>query len=276
MSTIIYDSFINSNVAPYSAAAIGIFNSNGELIDKIATESKQKLGQSEECQQFYEILYNEILPTEDADKLKKILLETRGCKESYVLSSQVLKDCEGTCTKAEWEKFKPAIKRMQEFLRVKQRSTSKLLSKTFCEEMCKEVNANTLTGSWNSIVNDSRLIKCFLENKFIESEDKNKKGKGTYEKKISALQELSKEPQAHQYGKISNQDLRELMEYYLVLKVLRNQINHATETDEKDIQCVQKYLEAKHKKYTTGISIKNIKTILNAALDKLEDILEQQ
>lgn len=35
MSTTIYESFINSNVAPYSAAAIGIFNSNGELINKI-------------------------------------------------------------------------------------------------------------------------------------------------------------------------------------------------------------------------------------------------
>ena len=35
MSTTIYESFISSNVAPYSAAAIGIFNSNGELINKI-------------------------------------------------------------------------------------------------------------------------------------------------------------------------------------------------------------------------------------------------
>jgi hypothetical protein len=35
MSTTIYESFINSNVAPYSAAAIGIFNSNGELVNKI-------------------------------------------------------------------------------------------------------------------------------------------------------------------------------------------------------------------------------------------------
>lgn len=35
MSTIIYDSFINSNVAPYSADAIGVFNSNGELVKKI-------------------------------------------------------------------------------------------------------------------------------------------------------------------------------------------------------------------------------------------------
>jgi hypothetical protein len=35
MSTVIYDSFIKSNAAPYSASAIGIFNSNGELVDKI-------------------------------------------------------------------------------------------------------------------------------------------------------------------------------------------------------------------------------------------------
>ena len=35
LSTTIYESFINSNVAPYSADAIGIFNSNGELINKI-------------------------------------------------------------------------------------------------------------------------------------------------------------------------------------------------------------------------------------------------
>ena len=35
MSTIIYNSFIKYNVAPYSANAIGIFNSNDELIDKI-------------------------------------------------------------------------------------------------------------------------------------------------------------------------------------------------------------------------------------------------
>lgn len=35
MSTIIYDSFVDSNVAPYTADAIGVFNSNGELINKI-------------------------------------------------------------------------------------------------------------------------------------------------------------------------------------------------------------------------------------------------
>ena len=35
MSTIVYESFINSNVAPYSADAIGIFNSAGELVNKI-------------------------------------------------------------------------------------------------------------------------------------------------------------------------------------------------------------------------------------------------
>lgn len=35
MSTTIYDSFIDSNVAPYSADAIGIFNSDGELVKKI-------------------------------------------------------------------------------------------------------------------------------------------------------------------------------------------------------------------------------------------------
>ena len=35
MSTTIYESFIDNNVAPYSADAIGIFNSNGELVNKI-------------------------------------------------------------------------------------------------------------------------------------------------------------------------------------------------------------------------------------------------
>ena len=35
MSTTIYDSFIKSNAAPYSADAIGVFNSNGELVKKI-------------------------------------------------------------------------------------------------------------------------------------------------------------------------------------------------------------------------------------------------
>lgn len=35
MSTTIYESFIKSNVAPYSAEAIGVFNSNGELVNKI-------------------------------------------------------------------------------------------------------------------------------------------------------------------------------------------------------------------------------------------------
>lgn len=35
MSTTIYDSFVDSNVAPYSADAIGIFNSDGELVKKV-------------------------------------------------------------------------------------------------------------------------------------------------------------------------------------------------------------------------------------------------
>jgi hypothetical protein len=39
MSTIIYDSFIKNNVAPYSAAAIGVFNSNGKLVNKISIDN---------------------------------------------------------------------------------------------------------------------------------------------------------------------------------------------------------------------------------------------
>lgn len=35
MSTTIYESFIKDNVAPYSAEAIGVFNSNGELVGKL-------------------------------------------------------------------------------------------------------------------------------------------------------------------------------------------------------------------------------------------------
>ena len=39
MSTTIYESFIKSNVAPYSANAIGIFNSDGVMVDKISIDT---------------------------------------------------------------------------------------------------------------------------------------------------------------------------------------------------------------------------------------------
>jgi len=38
MSSVIYESFIKDNVAPYSADAIGIFNSDGKLINKISID----------------------------------------------------------------------------------------------------------------------------------------------------------------------------------------------------------------------------------------------
>jgi hypothetical protein len=39
MSTNIYNSFINENVAPYSANSIGVFNSDGELVGKIPLDN---------------------------------------------------------------------------------------------------------------------------------------------------------------------------------------------------------------------------------------------
>ena len=48
MSTNIYNSFINENVAPYSANSIGVFNSNGEqlILTESGSNNRPQLGSS--------------------------------------------------------------------------------------------------------------------------------------------------------------------------------------------------------------------------------------
>ena len=81
------------------------------------------------------------------------------------------------------------------------------------------------------------------------------------------------EKQEYFYGKINNKDLQEILEYYLVLKVIRNQINHASESKEEDIQVVKDYLREKNKGYSAEIQVDNIKNILEMALDKTEELV---
>lgn len=97
-------------------------------------------------------------------------------------------------------------------------------------------------------------------------------GVNTYQKKLNSICALSTE--GNSFGSISNSDLKEILEYYLVLKVIRNQINHANEEESEGIKAVEKYLTENRKGYSTFIEVNNIKTILNKAVSKTEELIK--
>lgn len=68
--------------------------------------------------------------------------------------------------------------------------------------------------------------------------------------------------------------MKEILEYYLTLKIIRNQINHANENEEdgNGIEAVEKYLKQEQRGYTTEIRSENIKTLLQKAIDKSEQL----
>lgn len=135
-------------------------------------------------------------------------------------------------------------------------------------KISNKINANERSGALNQIRNNLNVLAMFFENEVQE-----KKETSTYEKKLVSIQRLDN-AEEHDFGKISNTDLKEILEYYLTLKIIRNQINHANENEEdgNGIEAVEKYLKQEQRGYTTEIRSENIKTLLQKAIDKSEQL----
>lgn len=244
-----------------------------KLIDWIDGESKGLPGHDEYSKQFYDILYDEVGKNSLLETFRELIskmAETSGTADV----NQFLNEYQGILAKEEIKKIREAEKRIEEYLDLRYlygngrstRSNSKIFM-----EMDTKINANTREKAWNAINSNKSVQLMILENKVIDTQKEN-----TYQKKLTAIHALD-EADENAFGNISNADLKEILEYYLTLKIIRNQINHASENDDENegIQSVAEYLKQNQKGYSTEIKIENIKTIIGMAIDKTEQLISK-
>ena len=242
-------------------------------IDWIGTKEIDNISSAEYSKQFYDILYDEI--GKEEEEVAFIAMLNKISEESninrYIVESYVRG---GTETK----KIKEGLQRICNYLNQRFLAGGKKFpvhtNQSIYEWADKKITGKTYDKAWNQIKNDVTLCAMFFRNEIPADIDKKKTDKRsvTYAKKIRSIKLLN-EKQEYFYGKINNKDLQEILEYYLVLKVIRNQINHASESKKEDIQVVKDYLREKNKGYSAEIQVDNIKNILEMALDKTEELV---
>lgn len=134
------------------------------------------------------------------------------------------------------------------------RKNTEILPKIYDQEPEK---ANSGKKYLNEIKNKPYLIHYF----FYRDYDLYKKTlSGTYEKKVTALNRLKDGIGQIEQSNIPNHILYNIMRYYLALKLMRNQINHASESNKTDdekyaIEQLEKFHEI-----SMEIEFQNIKT----------------
>ena len=244
-----------------------------KLINWIDGESKGLPGHDEYSKQFYDILYDEIGKNSVIEIFRELvsrMAETGGTADV----NQFLSGYEDILKKEEIEKIRAAEKRIEEYLDLRYihgngRST-RSNNKVFME-LDTRINAGAYKKAWNAIKSNKSAQLMFLENKLTDVQKEN-----TYQKKLAGIHALD-EADENAFGNISNADLKEILEYYLTLKIIRNQINHASENDDENegIHSLEEYLKQSQKEYSTEINIENIKTIISRAIDKAEQLISK-
>lgn len=123
--------------------------------------------------------------------------------------------------------------------------------------------ANKGTGFLNEMKNKSYLIHYFFYNDLDAYE---KTQVGTYESKVVALDRVKENIGKSEQSNVSNQVLYEMMRYYCALKLMRNRINHASESDkENDEKNAIERLEKFHG-ICMEMEFQNIKTMIEMGL----------
>lgn len=242
-----------------------------KLINEFNKMAKVLPGHDAYSVQFYEILFDEIgqgkgfeafrsLVGEMVENGKRLNVEKFLENRGEVFSENVI------------TKIEKAQERVNRYLDLRydwygKRQRLQSSDKVFLK-ISNKINANERSGALNQIRNNLNVLAMFFENEVQE-----KKETSTYEKKLVSIQRLDN-AEEHDFGKISNTDLKEILEYYLTLKIIRNQINHANENEEdgNGIEAVEKYLKQEQRGYTTEIRSENIKTLLQKAIDKSEQL----
>lgn len=234
---------------------------HAKLLSWIESSKKSNhSGSAESAVQFYDVLYDEIGRDDSFAVFSDILRKQKDTGESYKKIAGMMKKEQPDCN---WNRIEGTLENVEGYLgQMYEHGSLCKLPAVVIEEIKKTVNANTKDRARNTIVSNEGVRKLFYYKKNEKEE--------TYPKKVAALERL-KERKDQSYGRIHNQDLLECLEYYLVLKTIRNQINHANESEGYEV--VTEYLKQNRKSYSTEISVDNIVWIITAGVNKIQSII---
>lgn len=233
-----------------------------DLIHWIENDKKtMQSGSAETVKQFYDVLYDEIGKDDSFAAFVDIFNQSLENEESY---KKVISEMKKENSEYEWNRIEKTLEYVEKYLQEKYaRGKDCQLPVKIKDEINDKIKAKTKQKAKNDIRTNPAIQKLF----YYKKKDK----KETYPKKVEALEKL-REREDQRYGRIHNDDLLECLEYYLTLKTIRNQINHANESE--GYETVTEYLEKNKKTYSTEISVSNIYKIVTAGIDKIQSILE--
>ena len=221
------------------------------LVKQLETSTlKESKGSSKEVDNFYKSLYSDVLKS--TDKISEFKRLIRQINEEYALQQKELKQKENSNIKDVIEKFKEGYKDNDEIKKGLERvaafvekhywvnGTHKMKSVNTnqkCSFLGIEINAKSDRAFMNSLEINNDLLYAFVWNdaKKLFDYKKRKKGDGTIAKKILAINAISERTDISKYTeKLTYEKLKDLMLYYLIVKYLRNHINHASENESED------------------------------------------
>lgn len=190
-------------------------------------ERKMKPGATEAGTAFYVELYDSIGGSKElrqfAERLKcgyKAMTERYGSMESLEASR-----FRGLALSMKTDQEKRAVQKIVNFLRTKYEGGEFIIFAPYTKEPLKQ-RPRTMNGFVKMLLNDKHWQHYFLYNDKKRHEELQM---GTYEKKVNALDKLRIYQGNIPESNISNEELYFIMKYYLLLKMLRNRINHASE-----------------------------------------------
>lgn len=253
-----------------------------DLIKKLPETGKRGRGESPEVFNFYTILFKDILDKTASEKIKVFqsnideVITQRSKKGKYATAiEEVWKKCTD-------EKIVRALKRVKDYLEEHYMGadyeTKKsngcvwgvLINNKKGENLINELKHKLILGYAFLSDNESEFEGYKKQKKFKgENESENN---DLYANKIMALRNLSKLDDISAYTKLPKEQLTKIMSYYLAVKYLRNEINHASYMKESRDEGVEGYL--KENGIEIDMKVKNIEKILKAGLDITESCEE--
>lgn len=235
-----------------------------EMLYLLKEQLKIKPGQTEKSTAFYEDLFNKLSKDENIENFNRTLHTLKLDDEGFGINILNGKLKKNEISKEE----KNAIKRLIELLNscYKKGTGMRLTNRKEPNMYGKEIlRASTGIGCIRSIMTNQASQHYFLYNDKIKY-DQIKKA-GTYGKKLQALDKVKEGNVQIQESNIDNEQLYQIMKYYLALKVMRNRINHAAEDASKESEEQAIAILEKNHGICMDIEFDNVKKLIRDGLE---------
>ena len=214
-------------------------------------------GKTKEIIAFYEKLYDSLVDKKKDEKIEnfKKILESLNT-ESMKISD--LKQKKGNSSKENQILIDQLIQFLDKYYECKlgKRKKDKKMTELY------QHNAKDGRAYINALRNDSKLIYTF-----VYSEEREGKKIETYKKKLQALDKVKEGNVQIQESNIDNEQLYQIMKYYLALKVMRNRINHAAEDASKESEEQAIAILKKDHGLCMDIEFDNVKKLIRDGLE---------